>query len=138
MGEKDNKQAMDLLDEDHTVAEWCQNCGYEIQMIWDTATMGYKAYCPVCGNTLMLCDECQHSEDSFCDYDSCTDTCHRNKPLCPGRRVRIWNLPEEKPDGSPYTSTETLGQITERLGQDTFLVKMDDGERIMVKEDDIV
>lgn len=54
------------------VAEWCPNCEAEIEMLWDVKSMGYKAYCPVCGNRLMLCDACQHTADGRyldnCDY----------------------------------------------------------------------
>lgn len=66
----------------HTVVEYCPNCETEIEMRWDVESMGYKAFCPVCGNRLMLCDECQHrtggacTED--CDYDTRTDTCRFN------------------------------------------------------------
>lgn len=68
--------------EEKTVVEYCPNCETEIEMRWDIESMGYKAFCPVCGNRLMLCDECQHrtggacTED--CDYDTRTDTCRFN------------------------------------------------------------
>lgn len=54
------------------VAEYCQNCETEIEMRWDVDTLGYKAYCPVCGERLMLCDACRHNSDGEyvggCDY----------------------------------------------------------------------
>lgn len=50
----------------------------------------------------------------------------------------MWNLPEEKPDGSAYTSSEHNGRITSYLGQDTYLVEMLDGESVMVKKEDLV
>ena len=110
----------------------------EIEMTWDTDTRGFKAFCPVCRNRLMLCDECRHAEKGFdCDYDSATDTCRHNQAYSVGRKVRVWNLPDEKPDGSSYTSTESIGQITECLGNGTYLVEMNDGERIMVKKEDL-
>lgn len=40
------------------VVEWCPNCDTEIEMAWDVETLGYKTYCSVCGNRLMLCDAC--------------------------------------------------------------------------------
>lgn len=40
------------------VVEPCPHCESEIEMEWDVKTQGYKATCPVCGNLLMLCDEC--------------------------------------------------------------------------------
>lgn len=62
----------------HEVTEFCPNCDMEITMTWDVKELGYKAYCPVCGNRLMLCDECLHPDGEFfdsCDYCSSTDTC---------------------------------------------------------------
>jgi hypothetical protein len=66
------------------VTEWCPHCENEIEMTWDTDSLGFKAFCPVCGERLMLCDECQHRDDGGkrtddCDYDSETDTCRFNK-----------------------------------------------------------
>lgn len=61
------------------VAEFCSNCESEIEMSWNTTLWGYKAFCPVCGNRLMLCDECRHGDNGGCDYDSATDTCKFNK-----------------------------------------------------------
>ena len=63
-----------------TVTEVCPHCESEITMEWNVKTLGYKAYCPVCGNRLMLCDECQHGEPGhICDYDSNKDTCRFNR-----------------------------------------------------------
>ena len=39
------------------VTEWCPHCESEITMTWDVQSMGYKAFCPVCGERLMHCDE---------------------------------------------------------------------------------
>lgn len=73
-----------MKDEGKTVTEFCSNCETEIEMKWDVETRGYKAFCPVCGERLMLCYECQrrgpdgeYTDD--CDYDSETDTCKFNK-----------------------------------------------------------
>lgn len=64
-----------------TVTEVCPYCESEVTMEWDATDRGYKAYCPVCGSRLMLCDECQHGEPGYnCNYDSETDTCRHNKP----------------------------------------------------------
>lgn len=65
------------------ITEVCPCCDSEITMVWDVATRGYKAYCPVCGERLMLCDSCQHrkAESRFCDdcdYNSTTDSCRFN------------------------------------------------------------
>lgn len=65
----------------YTVTEVCPHCESEIEMRWDTDKMGFKAYCPVCGNRLMLCDECRHAETPGpCDYDSALDCCQHNRP----------------------------------------------------------
>ena len=64
-----------------TVTEVCPYCEEEITMEWDVTNRGYKAYCPVCGSRLMLCDECQHGEPGYsCNYNSETDTCRHNRP----------------------------------------------------------
>lgn len=53
-----------------------------------------------------------------------------------GDRVYVFNLPEEKPDGQPYESTEEYGAIAECLENEIYRIEMDDGESILVKEDD--
>ena len=54
-----------------------------------------------------------------------------------GRRVYVFNLPEEKPDGTPYDGTENCGEISECVDEDTYIVELDDGESVMVKGDDL-
>ncbi len=69
---------------DHLVTEVCPYCESEIEMRWSVKDLGYKATCPVCGNRLMLCDECRHRGPDGelvpggCDYDSESDTCKFN------------------------------------------------------------
>ncbi len=63
----------------YTVTEWCPHCENEIEMRWDTDTRGLKAFCPICGQRLMLCDECQQLGGP-CNYDSRTDSCEFNPP----------------------------------------------------------
>ena len=65
------------------VTEYCPHCETEIEMSWDVRVLGYKAYCPVCGQRLMLCDACQHDleDDHYldnCDYCTVTDSCRHN------------------------------------------------------------
>lgn len=64
------------------VSEFCPHCETEVAMEWDVKTSGYKAYCPYCGNRLMLCDACLHPDGKYncgnCDYNSKTDTCKHN------------------------------------------------------------
>ncbi len=75
--------------QDCEVTEVCPHCESEITMTWDVASRGYKAFCPVCGKRLMLCDECLHAEGSggYCDYDSQSDSCHLNPPM---KTRRLW------------------------------------------------
>lgn len=54
-----------------------------------------------------------------------------------GMEVFVWDLPEEKPDGTPYTGVEHRGRITECLGGETYIVELLDGESVMVKEDSL-
>ncbi len=63
----------------YTVTEFCPHCESEVEMHWNTDTQGFKAFCPVCGHRLMLCDEC-HQLGGPCDYNSETDSCRRNPP----------------------------------------------------------
>ena len=65
-------------DRTYIVTEFCSCCENEIEMFWDTDTRGYKAFCPVCGQAMMLCDECRHSED-FLDCDWYGGECFRCK-----------------------------------------------------------
>lgn len=62
-----------------SVTEWCPHCEYENTIEWDVEKHGYKAFCPHCGNVMMLCDECQHGQDGApqCDWDSKTGKCFR-------------------------------------------------------------
>ena len=45
------------------VVEYCSECEHENEFRWNVEEFGYKAYCPHCGAVLMLCDECNHSDD---------------------------------------------------------------------------
>lgn len=64
------------------VTEVCPNCMREVTISgWDVRKDGFRAYCPYCGDRLMLCDECFHRHGDFCDdcdYCSKTDTCRFN------------------------------------------------------------
>lgn len=58
------------------VTELCPSCEGEQTIAWNTSEKGFKAFCPECGNRLMLCSECLLDKD-FCDYDSGEDICYR-------------------------------------------------------------
>lgn len=77
-----DSEITDLLPEEveertYTVTEFCPHCETEVSMRWNTDTQGFKAFCPSCGQRLMLCDEC-HQIGGGCDYDSETDSCKFN------------------------------------------------------------
>ena len=59
-------------------------------MFWNTDTDGFKAFCPYCGERLMLCDECHHSETGNCDYSRETDSCRRNPPVPAAASHKLW------------------------------------------------
>lgn len=48
------------------VVECCPHCGGEEVFEWDVETNGYVVKCLDCGNEMMLCDECLHSDDNKC------------------------------------------------------------------------
>lgn len=64
----------------YEVTEVCPYCEAEVTMQWNVQQNGYKAFCPHCGNRLMLCDECLHRDGGGgCDYDQKADTCMFNQ-----------------------------------------------------------
>lgn len=71
------REWVDRYAEPPEVTEMCPSCGHEVTIIWDTEKDGYKAYCPHCGERLMLCSAC-HDDGHGCDYDSETDKCRWN------------------------------------------------------------
>ena len=74
----------------YIVTEACPHCGSEIEMVWNTDAHGYKAFCPVCGERLMLCDECLHSGTGNCDYSNNTDSCRHNPPVPAAPEHKLW------------------------------------------------
>ena len=73
------------VDQSCMVTEICPHCESEIEMRWNTDTMGFKEFCPVCGRRLMLCDECRHCPDAgSCDYDRDSDSCKRSAAVPEG------------------------------------------------------
>lgn len=42
------------------VVEQCPHCDAYTVMEWDVREYGHKAFCPHCGNVMLLCDECSH------------------------------------------------------------------------------
>lgn len=75
-----DKLAIGHADEPPEVTEMCPSCEREVTLIWDTEKDGYKAYCPYCGEWLMLCSAC-HDDDFACDYSKDTDSCRWNPAM---------------------------------------------------------
>ena len=51
--------------------EICPFCDKEIEKKWDVEKEGYQIPCTKCGEKIMLCDACLHSEDNkqkHCDW----------------------------------------------------------------------
>lgn len=111
------------LDEDgprtNIVTEYCPHCESEVEMFWNTDTDGFKAFCPYCGERLMLCDECHHSGTGNCDYSRETDSCRRNPPVPAAAKHKLWmrlgvtlNITEDEADAilgeDKHNSTLTL------------------------------
>lgn len=112
---------MNNSDRTYTVTEVCPHCESEIEMRWNTDTMGFKAFCPACGKRLMLCDECRHAEEPDpCDYDGQTDSCH-------------WNKDGRYPELAMYTAGDNRLDLTrdnpEPGGPDYEVVFDAEGER---------
>ena len=60
------------------VTEPCANCGSEVTLFWSFDD-GYQAFCPYCGDRLMLCGYCPDREKN-CTWSDKTKSCHRYKP----------------------------------------------------------
>lgn len=69
-----DKLAIAHADEPPEVTELCPHCESKVTLHWDVKDRGYKAYCPVCGEWLMLCSAC-HDDGFACDYSKDTDSC---------------------------------------------------------------
>ena len=63
------RQELDEILENMT-AELCPSCEREVLLAWDE-DYSLSAFCPYCGQRLMLCSRCDHR----CDYDSEKDVC---------------------------------------------------------------
>lgn len=57
--------------EDGYIVEWCINCNKQVTMLWDLEEDGFTAFCPYCGEKMMLCEQCQGE----CDYNYGFDIC---------------------------------------------------------------
>lgn len=75
----DNAEFHTLNKNDSCVYECCPHCQAEVAMEWDVDLDGYRAFCPYCGETLMLCGECLQRHNGLCDYDGENDCCRFKK-----------------------------------------------------------
>lgn len=62
------------------ITETCPNCEKEITVNWDVKKDGYKAFCPNCGKTLMLCSACLDPDTHClsCDWNK-ENGCYRSR-----------------------------------------------------------
>lgn len=100
-------------DPEEMIVEVCPHCDTEIYMRWSIEEDGYVAYCPYCGDTLLLCDECFHRDgnegDGPCDFDGDKCGCYR----CPEGRV----LPSRKAE----LLDNAIAHLTELAGRSEIL-----------------
>lgn len=62
--------------------EVCPHCDGEIVLQWNVEQDGYQIKCPYCGEKIMLCDACRHSDDNLnmiCDWSE-EYGCFRKQP----------------------------------------------------------
>ena len=52
---------------DYWIVENCPNCGIDAEIAWNVEEYGYKAFCPHCGEVLMICSECMEANND-CDW----------------------------------------------------------------------
>ena len=100
-------------DPEEMIVEVCPHCDNEIYMRWSIEEDGYVAYCPYCGDTLLLCDECFHRDGNDgngpCDFDGDKCGCYR----CPEGRV----LPSRKAE----LLDNAIAHLTELTGRSEIL-----------------
>ena len=90
------------------VAEWCPHCNEEMRFRWDVTKQGYEAKCPKCGETLMLCDECQHGHPRpNCDFDRETGLCMQSFIM---KYPELGGYDEENQMLLPRELAETMGE----------------------------
>lgn len=57
--------------------EHCENCNTDIGILWDAEQDGLMAFCPNCGQPIMLCSICTHE----CDFDWGSGLCGQMEVL---------------------------------------------------------
>lgn len=70
------------LPETEEVTEYCSECDREVTLQWNVKKDGLKAFCPHCGERLMLCSYCPETDNDQpigCDYNQKTNSCRFNK-----------------------------------------------------------
>lgn len=67
--------------------ETCPHCGNEIELRWNINELGFRAFCPICGGSMMLCDACQHRHGEL--HDDC-DFMKTNEDGCRFYRPADW------------------------------------------------
>ena len=90
-------------------------------MRWSVEEHGYQAFCPFCGEPLMLCDECRHAGGKSCNYSEGTKSCIL------GSSTRYPELTGYR-DHRLYLPAETTGEEEKWLGCYQIIFEAD-GER---------
>lgn len=84
--------------------EMCPHCDTEITIEWDVEKDGYEVSCPNCGEKIMLCDACFHSDDNrfqYCDWckEGCFRKTGRNATKYRYRVVDYWDVWSDEDGG---------------------------------------
>ena len=58
---------------ENLTTQFCPGCEEWFMVVWDQER-GLTAYCPYCGERVMLCSRCSRSDET-CDYDYLNDLC---------------------------------------------------------------
>ena len=101
------------------ITETCPNCEKEITVNWDVKKDGYKAFCPNCGKTLMLCSACLDSDPHClsCDWNK-ENGCYRSSKKLKESLVRnqfvehngnLYRVVENQSDNSKGTAIHLSG-----------------------------
>ena len=64
------------------LAEYCPNCGDEVEVFHSILKQGFKYICPNCGQPDHFCSLCLHEEDNpeqYCDWEEENEECWRDR-----------------------------------------------------------
>lgn len=111
-------------DREYIVTEVCPHCEAEVEMRWNVAADGYKAFCPHCGNRLMLNDLADALENGNADTDD------EETEACGLEGTYEWLLNNFDIDGTAGRIIHNVLEYADRMTGDEqyeFLTEMLDG-----------